>query len=167
MQIPLLVTLIELSAVPPSMSLLQTFQTKVATAAGHIPPEKLPRPQTPPDFTVTVSLCRYKHGKGTIFLLRSGDGRDPQKALFLCRCQSQQPQSSSCKTSDVTVVADVINDLAPASRTAFSALQGAVNVRTLRAKTLCKWIVRILMTLLMMISETNDTTNDIYYVNLT
>ena len=86
--------------------------------------------------TVTVSFFRCKHGKGTIFLLRSGDGRDPQQALFLYRCQSQQPQRSSCETSDVIVVADVIHDLAPASRTAFSALQRAVNVRKLRVKTL-------------------------------
>lgn len=97
-----------------------------------------------------MSFCRYKHEKETIFLLRSGDGRDPQQALFLCRCQSQQPPRSSCETSDVIVVADVIHDLVPASRTAFSALQRAVNVRALRVKTLRKWIVRILMTLLMM-----------------
>ena len=55
---------------------------------------------------------------------------------------------------------------APASRTTFSALQRAVNEKALRAKSLCKWIVRILMTLLMMISETNDTANNSCYVNL-
>ena len=113
----------------------------------------------PPDL-VTVYFCRYKHGKGTIFLLRSGDGRDPQQALFLRKCQSQQPQRNSCEISDVIVLADVIHDLAPASRTAFSTLQCAVNVRVLRAKTLCKWIERILKTLLRMISETNDTANN-------
>lgn len=75
-------------------------------------------------------------------------------------------QRSSCETSDVIVVADVIHDLAPASRTTFSAVQRAVNVRALRAKTLRKWIVRILMTLLMMISETNETANNNCYVNL-
>ena len=57
------------------------------------------------------------------------------------------------------MVADAIHDLAPASRTAFSALQRGVNVRALRAKTLCNWIVRILMTLLLIISETNDIAN--------
>ena len=40
-----------------------------------------------------------------------------------------------------------------------------VNVRALRANTRRKWIVRILMTLLMMISETNDSVNNCY-VNL-
>jgi len=113
-----------------------------------------------------VSFYGYKHGKGTIFLLRSGDGRDPQQALFLCRCQSQQPQRNSYEISDVFVVADVIHDLVPASRTAFSTVQRAVNVRALRAKTPCKWIVRILMTLLMMTSGTNDTANNKCYLNL-
>ena len=149
---------------------LQKFQTKVATAAGYVPPEKLLPTSDPawfpPDFTVTVSFCRYNHGKGTIFLLRSGDGQDNQQALFLCRCQNQKPQCSSCETSDVIVVADVIQDLAPASRTAYSALQRAVNVRALHAKTLCKWIMRILMTLLIMISETNDTANNNCYMKL-
>ena len=116
--------------------------------------------------SVTVSFCRYKHGKGTIFLLRSGDGRHPQQPLVLCKCQSQQPQRSSCETSDVILAAVVIHDLEPASRTTFSTPQRAVNVRTLRAKTLCEWILRILMTLLLMISETNDTANNICYVNL-
>ena len=61
----------------------------------------------------------------------------------------------SGEISDVIVVGDVIHDLTPASRMAFSALQRAVNVRALRVKTLRKWIVRILIMLLMMISETN------------
>ena len=52
-------------------------------------------------------------------------------------------------------------------RMAFNALQRAVNVRALRAKTLHKWIVRILMMLLLlMISDTNDTENNNCYVNL-
>ncbi|CAB4043449.1 Hypothetical predicted protein [Paramuricea clavata] len=46
---------------------------------------------------------------------------------------SQQPQRSSCETSDVIVVADVIHDLAPASRTVFSALQRAANLKALYA----------------------------------
>ena len=143
---------------------LQTFQRKVATVAA-VPPEKLladirrcPISQSPRLFS------RYKHGKETTFLQKSGDGQDPQKALFLCRCQSQQLQRSSCEISHVIVVACVIHDLAPASRMAFSALQRAVNV--LHAKTLRKWIVRILMMLLMMISDTNDTENNNCYVNL-
>ena len=138
---------------------LQKFQTKVATAAGYVPPEKL---QPTSD---AAAVCKYKHGKGTSFL-PSGDGRDPQQALFLCKCQRQQPHRSSCETSDVIVVADVIHDLASTSRTACSALQRAFNVRALRAKTFCKWIVRILMTLLTMISETNDTANSNCCVNL-
>ena len=101
---------------------LQKFQTKVATAAGYVPPEKPPPTSDAANFIVNVSFCRYKHGKGTIFLLRSGHGRGPQQALFLCRCLSQQPQRNSCEISDVIVVGDVIHDLAPASRTAFSAL---------------------------------------------
>ena len=112
---------------------LQRFQTNVATALDMYHQRSFRRHQTPPDFTVTVSFSRYKHGKGTIFLPRSGDGQDPQPALFLCRCQSQQPQRSSCETSDVIVVADVIHDLAPPSRTAFSVLQRAANVRALHA----------------------------------
>ena len=60
----------------------------------------------------------------------------------------------------------MIHDLALASRMAFNALQRAVNVRALRAKTLRKWIVRILMMLLLMISHTNDTENNNCYVNL-
>ena len=111
-------------------------------------------------------FSRYNHGKGTIFLLRSGDGRDPQQALLLCRCQSQQLQRSSCETSDVIVVAHAIHDPAPASRSAFSAFQRAVNVRALHAETHCKWIMSILMTLLMMISETSDTANNNCYVNV-
>ena len=111
------------------------FQTNVATAAGYVPPEKLPPTSDAVRFQ-SVSFCRYKHGKGTIFLLGSRDGRDPQQALFLCRCQSQQPQRSLCETSDVIVVADVIHDLAPVSRTTFSAPERAVNVKTLSAKTL-------------------------------
>lgn len=145
---------------------LQTFQRKVATAAA-VPPEKLladirrrPISQSPCLFS------RYKHGNETIFPLKSGDGPDLQKALFLCRCQSQQLQRSSCETSDVIVVADVIHDLPTASRMAFNALQRAVNVRALRAKTLRKWIVRILIMLLMMRSDTNDTENNNCYVNL-
>ena len=56
--------------------------------------------------------------------------------------------------------------LARASRTTFGALQRAVNVRTSRAKTRCKWIMRILMTLLLMISAANNTANNNCYVNL-
>ena len=55
--------------------------------------------------------------------------------LFLCRCQSQQPQRSFCETSDIIVVADVMHDLTPASRTAFSVLQHALIVRALYAKS--------------------------------
>ena len=138
----------------------------MATAAA-VPPQKLLADirrrlisQSPRLFS------RYKHGKETIFLLKSGDGQDPQEALFLCRCQSQQLQRSSCETSDVIVVADVIHDLAPASRMAFNALQRAVNVRALLAKTLREWIVKILMMLLLMISDTNDTENNNCYANL-
>ena len=76
---------------------------------------------------------RGKHGKGTIFLLRSEDGRGPQKASFLFRYQSQQLQRSFCETSDLIVVTDVIHDLAPATRMAFNALQRTVNVRALCA----------------------------------
>ena len=101
-----------------------------------------------------------------MFLLRSGDGQDPQQALLLCRCQSQQLQRSSCETSDVIVPADVIDDLVRASIMAFNALQRAVNLRALRAKTLRKWILRILMMLLMMISDTSDTEDNNCYVNL-
>ena len=145
---------------------VQTFQRKMTRAAA-VPPDKLladirrrPISQSPSLFS------RYKHGKETIFLQKSGDGQDPQKALFLCRCQSQHLQRSSRETSDVIVVTDVIQDLAPASRMAFNALQRAFNVRALRAKTLRKWIVRILMMLLMMITDTNDTENNNCYVNL-
>ena len=53
---------------------------------------------------------------------------------------------------------------ARAARTAFSALQQAVNVRALCAKTPCKWIMRILMTLLLMISKTNDCKPNCYEV---
>ena len=81
-------------------------------------------------------------------------------------CSCADVRASSCETSDVIVVADVIYDLAPASRMALNALQRAVNVRALRAKTLRKWIVRILMMLLMMISDTYDTENNNCYVNL-
>ena len=75
-------------------------------------------------------------------------------------------QMSEPAAPAVIVVADVIHDLAPASRMAFNALQRAVNVRALRAKTLRKWIVKILMMLLLMISDTNDTENKNCYVNL-
>ena len=122
------------------------------------PPARQPHSQP------TEPPVRGKHE--TIFLLRSEDRRGPQQASYLCRCQSQQLQRSFCETSDIIAVPDVIHDLAPATRMAFNTLQRAVNVRALCAKTLCKWIVRILTTLVMMISETNDTASNNCYMNL-
>ena len=62
---------IELSTLPPSLSLTQTFQTKVATAAGYVPPEKLPPTS---DATRFHSHCVFLQ-----IQVRKGDDLSPEK----------------------------------------------------------------------------------------
>ena len=141
---------------------LQKFKTKVATAAGHVPPMKLPTTSDAARFHSHRFFLRVQAWKGNY--LSPNEWRWARSSVNRpCSCADVRPSSPR---SEVIVVSDVIHDIAPTSRTAFSALHRAVNARALRVKTLCKWIVRILMTLPMMLSETNDTANNNCYLNL-
>ncbi|CAB4010879.1 Hypothetical predicted protein, partial [Paramuricea clavata] len=74
---------------------LQRFQTKVATAARYVPPEKLPPTSDAAQFHSHCVFSRYKHGKGTIFFLRSGDGTFNLKFQLWIRKTDEIEQNST------------------------------------------------------------------------